>query len=138
MNKDFFEIEYKIYYEDTDFNGSVYHANYFKFAERARTELLLANNISQKILFDEYRLTFAMRKQDIQYLKPLVFEEIVKISTRILKINKASFDFEQILSVNGENRAIINSNIVCVNHQFKPVRVPNFIIDKLKIHSSFV
>src|SRR3569623_808433 len=81
----------RVYYEDTDFSGVVYHANYLRFLERGRTELLRATGGDQSQFHaGDDSLSFAVRKMTIDYLKPARMDDGLAIETRTLEIRGAS------------------------------------------------
>ena len=73
-----------VYYEDTDAGGVVYHANYLRFMERARTEWLRSIGIEQDRLNKDHEIIFAVRKVIIDYIKPAVFNELLTVNSKIL------------------------------------------------------
>ena len=85
----------KVYYEDTDLAGIVYHANYFKFIERARTELLLSLDFSQKKIKSLNKGYFVVKKINANYLKPAFFEDKLTIISNFVDIKFTSFEISQ-------------------------------------------
>lgn len=85
----------RVYYEDTDSGGVVYYANYLKFMERARTEMLRSVGFEQDQLKQEQGLIFAVHSANIQYKKPARFNEELEVRTTITIRGKASLDFQQ-------------------------------------------
>ena len=84
-------LEVRVYYEDTDFSGVVYHASYLRFMERGRTELIRALGIEQRELFDgETALGFAVRKMTIDFLRPAVMDDLLTIETRSIAARGAT------------------------------------------------
>lgn len=89
-------IDIRVYYEDTDFSGVVYHASYLRFMERGRTELIRALGIEQRELFDgETALGFAVRKMTIDFLRPAVMDDLLTVETRSVEARGATMDLEQ-------------------------------------------
>lgn len=89
-------IDIRVYYEDTDFSGVVYHASYLRFMERGRTELIRALGIEQRELFDgETALGFAVRKMAIDFLRPAVMDDLLTVETRSVEARGATMDLEQ-------------------------------------------
>ena len=81
----------RVYYEDTDFSGVVYHASYLRFMERGRTELLRATGVDQSALHGaEEGLSFAVRRMTIDYLRPARMDDVLTIETRTGEIRGAS------------------------------------------------
>ncbi len=89
-----FLLPIRVYYEDTDVAGVVYHANYLKFLERARTEWLRALGLDQKLLIEQ-DIAFAVVKAELSYLKPARFNDRLMVSSRVSHHGRASMTFEQ-------------------------------------------
>lgn len=120
-----------IYYEDTDAGGVVYHANYLKFFERARTELLKSLGIIQQKLLEE-EIGFVVRHMDIDYIQGAKLDEQLEVHTRIENLKKASISFCQEL-VNPEGRILCKATVkvACVNiTHMKPQAIPSNIISE--------
>ncbi len=89
-----FPIE--IYYEDTDAGGVVYHSNYLKFFERARTDIMRQLGISQQQMLNDER-AFVVTHAELKYLKGAVLDQKLVVETRVTKLKQASVVFEQML-----------------------------------------
>ena len=87
----------RVYYEDTDAGGLVYHANYLKFAERARTEMLREVKIEQLILKNDYNIQFIVKNLYIDFFKPAQFDDLLTIKSVILKVSLAKVIMEQLI-----------------------------------------
>lgn len=85
----------RVYYEDTDAGGVVFHSNYLNFFERARTEMLRALGHEQDALRADYGILFVVRSLQIDYLKPARFNDMLLVSARLIESKKASLVFEQ-------------------------------------------
>jgi acyl-CoA thioester hydrolase len=86
----------RVYYEDTDFSGVVYHASYLRFMERGRTELIRALGVEQRELFDgDVALAFAVRRMGIDFLKPAVMDDELIIETEPKGARGATMDLSQ-------------------------------------------
>ncbi|TSJ89434.1 tol-pal system-associated acyl-CoA thioesterase [Gilliamella apicola] len=119
----------RVYYEDTDAGGVVYHARYLAFFERARTEMLRHLEISQQKLLQE-GIAFVVKKMDISYDFPARLDDMLTISTKIEQIRKASIIFKQ--TILNQNKQIISSAdvvIACVNMaKMKPCALPKLLV----------
>lgn len=95
---------FRIYYEDTDFSGFVYHARYLHFFERARTEALRGVGIDQRALFEREGgpFGFVVRRMSIDYRLPARMDDVVEIETRITKLSGASLTMDQVMRRMGE------------------------------------
>ncbi|STQ79407.1 Acyl-CoA thioester hydrolase YbgC [Hafnia alvei] len=93
----------RVYYEDTDAGGVVYHARYVAFYERARTEMLRQHNFSQQQLLSEH-VAFAVRRMTVEYLSPARLDDMLEVETEITAIRGASLTFAQrIINSQGKN-----------------------------------
>jgi len=89
-----FAFPVRIYYEDTDAGGVVYHANFLRFMERARTEWLRELGYELDKLEQEYGFLFAVRSANIDYLKPAYLNDSLSIQVTIARIGKASLEID--------------------------------------------
>ncbi|MBS0289923.1 MAG: YbgC/FadM family acyl-CoA thioesterase [Proteobacteria bacterium] len=125
-----------IFYEDTDAAGIVYHANYIKFMERARTTLLQEKGLSLPALIDTFGIQFVVRAVNITYEQPARLQEELIVVTELAKYGKASLVFKQNIYFRPEDlKTMICSGevvIVCVNKQFKPCAIPAAVLKELK------
>lgn len=95
MNQDTFEWPVRVYYEDTDAQGVVYYANYFRFMERARTEWLRSLGVDQpRLLYDERRM-FVVVSTSADFITPARFNDELVVTARLESLSRASFDIEQ-------------------------------------------
>lgn len=113
----------KVYLEDVDAGGIVYHANYLKYAERARTELLLVGGVSHAEMLKTTG-GIVVSSLSVRYLRPLRLEETLVVSTRIANIAAASAELEQQISVEGTCAAVLTVGLVCLGPTGKPMRWP--------------
>ncbi|QXX75199.1 tol-pal system-associated acyl-CoA thioesterase [Methylovirgula sp. HY1] len=123
----------RVYYEDTDFSGVVYHASYLRFLERGRTEFLRAHGIHQTALFDAAAgtsLAFAVRKMGIEFLKPARMDDELNIETRIAKIGGASIEMVQRILRDKEPLVVADVRIAAVAKD-RAQRLPPAILAKL-------
>jgi acyl-CoA thioester hydrolase len=122
----------RIYYEDTDSGGVVYHANYLKFMERARTEWLRAAGFEQKALAGEHHVMFVVREVRIEYLRPALFDDLLDVTVELRELGRCSLSVTQTVQ---RDVALARSDVelVCVDDRsFRPARIPNFIKRKLE------
>ncbi|NMH64297.1 tol-pal system-associated acyl-CoA thioesterase [Shewanella sp. SHSM-M6] len=83
-----------VYYEDTDAGGVVYHANYLKFFERARTEWLKAMGVSQTLLLAD-DIAFVVSRSEIDFRRAAKFEQNLIVESKVIELKKASLVFQQ-------------------------------------------
>ncbi|EKO3517361.1 tol-pal system-associated acyl-CoA thioesterase [Vibrio fluvialis] len=121
-----------IYYEDTDAGGVVYHSNYLKFFERARTEMLRAIGVSQQVLLEQ-RIGFVVRHAEIDFKQGARLDDQLTVVTSIAELKKASLTFCQEL-VNPEEQLLCKAivKVACIdNEKMKPKAMPQSIILEL-------
>lgn len=124
-----FKWQARIYYEDTDAGGVVFYARYLALLERARTEMLRACGIEQKVLLAE-NIAFVVRQVNIQYLAPAYLDDFLTITTHLKTTKKASLVFEQqITNQKGQHLNTAEVVIVCVDLQrMKPRAFPDSVL----------
>ncbi|MCP4957449.1 MAG: tol-pal system-associated acyl-CoA thioesterase [Photobacterium aquimaris] len=123
--QDIFKWPITIYYEDTDVGGVVYHANYLKFFERARTELLRYIGLSQQQLFAD-NMSFVVRSMNIDFIRGAKLDDQLVVNTTIQNVRRASIEFNQEL-VNDDNVVFCSAivKIACINPTImKPIALP--------------
>lgn len=122
----------RVYYEDTDAGGVVYYANYLKFFERARTEMLRSLGFEQDNLLSEQNLIFVVRSVNIDYLKPARFNEQLEVSAKIIEQQKTNFIFEQTITRRQDVLCRGMIRIACLDSQrMKPKPIPSAILEHL-------
>ena len=122
----------RVYYEDTDAGGVVFYANYLRFFERARTEMLRSLGFEQDQLINEQQLIFVVRSVQVDYLKPARFNDSLDVSAEIVAAKKVSFDFEQLITRDNELLCKGNVRIACLDTiTMKPKKISETIIQKL-------
>jgi acyl-CoA thioester hydrolase len=117
----------RVYYEDTDAGGVVYHANYLKFLERARTEWLRSLGFQQDRLFSEHRVVFAVRHVAVDYLRPARFNDELNVRSRVGKLGSASIEFDQDI-VRSDGSLLCRGTVVvaCIDADaFRPRAIPD-------------
>ncbi len=114
----------RVYYEDTDAAGIVYYANYLKFVERARTELLRDSGIDHSRLLAARGLTFAVRDCAIDYIQPARLDDALEVHTRVLELSGAAVRIEQTVRRDAEILVRVAMRIVCLRDDGRPARLP--------------
>lgn len=116
----------RVYYEDTDSAGVVYHSNYLKFMERARTEWLRARGNSQNQLQAQEGVIFVVTRMNIQFLRPARIDDLLSVRARITAAAGASLTFDQ--SIHNEADELIcraDVDVACLDARtFRPRRLP--------------
>jgi acyl-CoA thioester hydrolase len=129
----------RVYYEDTDTGGIVYYANYLKFAERARTEVLRDLGITQRILMEEDGLAFAVRRCEVDYFAPARLDDALVVRTALRTLGAASLDLDQAIYRIGDGAsepeqelARLMVRLAVINRGGRPTRLPSNIADLLR------
>ncbi|TAL44168.1 MAG: tol-pal system-associated acyl-CoA thioesterase [Methylovulum sp.] len=123
----------RVYYEDTDAGGVVYHANYLKFFERARTEMLRAMGYEQDELLAKEGILFVVRSVQVDYLKSASFNEQLQVRAEVIMAKNASLAFEQ--EITRGNDVLCNSiiRIACLDAgTMRPKAIPKYLLEQLK------
>ena len=125
----------RVYYEDTDAGGVVYHGNYLKFMERARTELLRRYGFEQDVLRDQERVLFAVRDIRITFSRPARFNDALLVVTRLARLGSASMDIEQwIVRENEPDERLCDAEvrIACIDaDSWRPKLIPEQIVTEM-------
>jgi acyl-CoA thioester hydrolase len=106
----------RVYFEDTDAGGVAYHANYLKWAERARTESLRAIDLPHSLMMERHNSMLVVRRIEVEYVRPARLDEALLVETRVLGLGAATLDLEQIV-LRGEGEAVLARllvGLVCV------------------------
>ena len=132
-----FVLPIRVYYEDTDAGGVVYHSNYINFMERARTEWLRALGFEQDDLREQFGVVFAVRSMEVDFLKPARFNEMVSVTASVSQYGKASLVFSQCVKRGDESLCCAKVKVACLDvKRFKPTAMPEAILTELKHASS--
>ncbi|MBR1648481.1 MAG: tol-pal system-associated acyl-CoA thioesterase [Alphaproteobacteria bacterium] len=131
---DTFYFPARVYYEDTDAGGIVYYANYLKFAERARTELLRSVGFTQQDKLSACeKAGFVVRHCEIDYRASAVLDDVLSVSCRILESGGASCTIYQEIKRGDDILAVIKVKVVYVSINTKrPIRIPAELKEKMQ------
>ena len=122
-----FKHKVKIYYEDTDAGGVVYYANYLKYLERARSEAIYSLGLTNANLQKDHDSLIIVKSCNIEYKKPAKFEDELDIISSILSKTKTSFTMLQIIKKNEEIISEATVQLVTVNKEGKPIKIPEIL-----------
>jgi acyl-CoA thioester hydrolase len=114
----------RVYYEDTDAGGIVYHAAYLRFAERGRTEFVRKLGIDQQQLRVETGSGFVVTSLTIDYLKPAFLDDNLTITTEIDRIRPASVNFKQTVARESQIIAHLKVRVACLDGDGRLTRLP--------------
>ena len=118
------EFGLRVYYEDTDLAGIVYYANYLKFIERARSEMIAALDIDQMAVKAAEGIVFAVRRVEADYLLPARFGEDLTVETRVLEVTGARFRLAQDVLRGADRLFASEVTLVCLTETGRPARIP--------------
>lgn len=129
-------LDIRVYYEDTDAGGVVYHANYLNFGERARTEFLRSLGHQNSDLEKEFGVLFVVKHIEIDYIAPAFLDDQLQMETRIKTLKNSSFTMQQTLRCGARDNTIISDMHVAIvtvdANTIKPVRLPDVIRNEFK------
>jgi acyl-CoA thioester hydrolase len=125
----------RVFYEDTDAAGIVYYANYLRYVERARTELLRLLGLEHGALLESHGIFFAVRRCLVDYLRPARLDDALEVHSRLIEVRRASLEAEQIVKRRGAELVRIELLLACIDRAGKPARLPAAIRDPLVILS---
>ena len=116
----------RVYYEDTDFSGAVYHAAYLHFFERARTEFLRAEGIHHSELAKD-GIAFAVRSMEIQFIRAANIDDLLVVDTAVLEVTGARLTLDQ--SIERGDELIVRAKVVVVAVKAgRAARLPKAVI----------
>jgi len=126
----------RVYYEDTDAGGVVFYANYLKFFERARTEMLRAIGYEQDELIANEGIIFVVRSVQVDYLSPARFNEQLQVSAKVSLAKKASLTFEQVITRGDDVLCRGSVRIACLDAQtMRPKAIPETLFRLILEHT---
>ena len=120
----------RVYYEDTDLAGLVYYANYLKFIERARSEMVRAAGIDQVAMKADGHV-FAVRRVAADYLRPAHYDDMLEVRTALENVQGAQFDMAQEVWREDTRLFIARVGVVVLNAAGRPARLPAGLRAKL-------
>ena len=131
-----FEWPVRVYYEDTDAQGVVYYANYFRFMERARTEWLRSLGVDMVRLADEERRIFVVAEVQARFLSPARLNDELTITAQLTNLTRVSFDIEQNIYRGDIDGALLIAGNVKAAYldadSMRPKRIPSSIFGEFQ------
>lgn len=129
-----FVLPVRVYYEDTDAGGVVYYANYLKYAERARTEMLRMLDIESSDLQERHGIAFVVRHIEVEFLRPARLDDLLEVYVDLLRVGGASLDGAQAIRRDGEDLVRMSIGLGCMKLSGGPGRLPDDIRKRLKAY----
>ncbi len=117
----------RVYFEDTDAFGIVYHANYLNYAERARTEMMRLFGLEHsRMMAGDDGMAFAVRRAEMDFRRPARLDDVLEVRTRVLAVGGATVDAEQTVYRPADDLDLVRMTLqlACVHVSGRPARVP--------------
>lgn len=122
----------RVYYEDTDAGGVVYYANYLKFFERARTEMLRSLGYELDVLAETVGILFVVRSVQLDYLRPALFNQLLSVKAELADTKKTSLTFASTISHGDTVLCTSTIRIACVDaSSLRPKAIPDYLLEQL-------
>ncbi len=127
-----FSMPVRVYYEDTDAGGIVYHTSYLRFMERARTDMLRAAGFGHQRMADEFGLMFVAESMQVRFVRPAQLDDLLSVTAAIGQMGRASVVFEQTVMRGEEVIATASVRVACLRAaDRKPTAMPAQLRDCL-------
>ena len=122
----------RVYYEDTDAAGIVYHASYVRYAERGRTEMMRDAGFAHADIFNATGTGFAVVNLNINYNAPAKLDDLLVVKSKVIRMGGASMEIQQ--DVYRDDKLLVDMKVtlVCIDKAFKAVRLPQVVRDIFK------
>lgn len=114
----------RVYYEDTDAAGIVYYANYLRYAERARTEMLRGIGVGGARMMETDGLAFAVRRCSMEFMKPARLDDLLDVETRVVEVGGASLVADQRIRRAATDLVRMELTLACLSRAGRPARMP--------------
>lgn len=124
--------KFRVYYEDTDASGRVYHANYLKYLERGRSNLIYQSKYNHQELLKKFNIIFVVKNLNINYLRPAFFEDLLEVKTSINQLSRVKLNFNQKIFRNTELLVDAEVMVIPVNIEGKIIRLDEELFSFLK------
>ena len=122
----------RVYYEDTDASGRVYHANYLKYLERGRSNLIYQSKYNHQELLKKFNIVFVVKSLNINYLKPAFFEDIIEVQTSLNLLSRVKLNFNQKLIRNNDLLVDAEVIVIPINTKGKIIKLNEELYSFLK------
>ena len=115
--------KFRIYYEDTDASGRVYYANYLKYLERGRSNLIYQSKYNHQELLKKFNVIFVVKTLNINYFSPAFFEDIIEVRTSLNQLSRVKLNFYQKITRNNESLVEAEVLVIPINSSGKIIRL---------------
>ena len=130
-----FTLPIRVYFQDTDAGGVVYHASYVNFMERARTEWMRSFGFTNAGLMKELGVVFVVRSLKLDYLKPALLDDLLSVSAQLKDVGRSRVTLHQTVTRGEDLLVEAEINLVSISlESFKPVSVPEVLRKQWKVH----
>ncbi len=137
MSEPRFSWPTRIYWEDTDAGGVVYHARYVAFMERARTEWMRALGFGQERMRSEHAMVFAVRAMQMDFIRPARLDDALEVTATLVQCRRASMTFAQQVLRDGQVLLAATVRIAALDAQnFRPRGMDDALLAVLKLHET--
>ena len=126
------DFDVRVYYEDTDAGGVVYHSNYLNFMERGRTESLRDLGLSNSGLTQDEDMIFALTRTDVRYRRPALLDDLLTVRSKLLTAKGAKMEFQQSIYRGEELLVEADITLACISTAGKPKRIPEVVLKRCK------
>ena len=132
MFKNNFSLPVRVYYQDTDAGGVVYHSTYLNFMERARYEWLRELGFNVNSLIEVHKMLFMVRSLEIEYFKPAVLDDLLNVTVAVAEIGRSRITLSQEILCSHVKLVSATIHVVCVGTEtLKPVSIPVPLREKI-------
>ena len=123
----------RVYYEDTDAGGIVYHSQYLNYAERARTELLRCLGVQQSAIRLDHGIVFAVRDCRVEFKKPAKFDDLLEVRSRLVNLKGATLNASQEIWRDEDCLVTLDLRIAAVGENGRAARIPSELKELVKL-----
>ncbi|WP_043364801.1 tol-pal system-associated acyl-CoA thioesterase [Belnapia sp. F-4-1] len=115
----------RVYFEDTDAGGVAYHANYLRWAERARTESLRDMGLPHHLMMERHHSILVVRRIEVEYWRPARLDDAIVVETRVMAVKGVTLQLDQRMVRGGEALAALHVELACIDRDtLRPRRIP--------------
>jgi len=133
MQAQHFSLPIRVYYQDTDAGGVVYHSTHLNFMERARYEWLRSLGFDVHELLNAHKLQFMVRSIEIEYFKPAILDDLLHINVNVIDMGRSRISIAQEILRGQTHLVNATVHVVCVSTEsLRPIRIPPHLREKIE------